>query len=259
MERRIFLAALDGSGIIMDVAGDGFGGGGAAIVDTRNIVNDGDLLIIKNPSGPYTITVNGSEAEEYYSLQVVQLPADGVIFEATQPQTILAESSSGAGTQTLKTEVAVYETSGNGNLEDVGFEIAYLKDGTGADVKDAVNPQLAVRVLDLDAEDSANELNVPAGKGKTFVTELKLPENIAEGVYTLGLTAAVKGSGLVSALNEIAPWVKNSDSYSRIMDVRVVAKATEAIPLPAGVTYSEKDGLLTVSGNIEPGAGGTLR
>ncbi len=46
--------------------------------ETRSISNDNDLLLIKNPSGEYTITIENVGDEEYYSLQTALLPDLGL-------------------------------------------------------------------------------------------------------------------------------------------------------------------------------------
>ncbi|HCU07975.1 MAG TPA: hypothetical protein DF480_03230, partial [Clostridiales bacterium] len=205
-----------------------------------------------DPAGSYTITVNGGVEEEYYTLQVIQIPADGPVFEVSQPEGLAAAGVASAeqsapGTQTLSTQVPVYETSGLAGLDDVAFETAYLKDAGGNYL---AAPDVNVRVF----ADPAGTFDVPAGERKTFVAEFTLPNDLVQGTYTLGLNVTVSASAPPSALNEIAPWSSRPGNASiRTVEIPVYVEVPANVPAPTAASYDEDDGRLLVTGATDPG------
>jgi hypothetical protein len=212
-EMRILLAALDGSNLAMDVSGEGVDIDSelGSYSELRSIVNDEDLLVIKNPSGDYTITIQGTDIEEYYTMQIGQLPDLGTVFDVVPPGTIIA-SAGAEGTQEKETEIHMYESSRNGAIDNVSFAVSgfYGPDGSSLET-----PALSTRIFGRTLEEST-DFSIAAGDGKVFVPKFTLPSDLAAGAYTIGLNVTVSGSNLNANLDNILPfaeqgrpWIKN--------------------------------------------------
>ena len=141
----------------------------------------------------------------------------------------------------------MYETSGLGGLTDVDFDIAYLKDKEGSEI------DLPANSLEVIAYGTPGTFDVAAGGGKTFLVKLTLPKDLVQGNYILGLQATVAASMAASALNEVTSWTQDEGVYSKVLDTNIRVRVAEEIPLPENVTYTLEDGLVTISGTMEPG------
>ena len=176
-ELRILLAALDGSNISMEVSGAGLD-----TAELRSIVREGDLLVIKNPSGDYAINIQGSNEEEYYTLQIGQLPDLGTVFDMVPPGNIMADAAL-TETQEVETEISIYESSGNGELEEVDLEVTSF---IGLDGEELSLPDLSTRIFGQTLAQSS-DFSVAAGDGKVLVPQFTLPAQLEAGSYTIGL------------------------------------------------------------------------
>jgi hypothetical protein len=117
-------------------------------------------------------------------------------------------------TQEKETEIQVYESAGNGGLDEVAFAVTGFADSQGTALG---LPTLSTRIFGKTLTDST-DFSVNAGSGKVFVPKFTLPANLAAGSYTLGLKITVNGSGLNANLDSIlpadqqgTPWTKTGD------------------------------------------------
>lgn len=237
----------------MNVSGAGVDTDTDTDTELRSLVNEGDLLVIKDPTGDYTITVQGSASEAFYTLQIGQLPDLGAVFELVPPGTlwaqgIAAEGTEGTqgteagGTQDLETEIPVYVSFGNEGLSNVSFELTSFTDPDGTDLE---LPALSTRIYGKTLEEST-DFSVTSGDGKVFLPKFTLPKNLVEGSYTLGLEVTVSGNQLNGNLDSIlavgdqgTPWMRNPDgSYKRLVSIMTEVRAVEEISGPESILYN---------------------
>ena len=214
------------------------------------------MLIIKNPSGEYNISITAGEREEYFTLQTVQIPADGVCFDTAQIYKMDKKLRPDGEYESAKftEELRIFESSGLGDIsgDKISFKAISLKDKTGT-VKSVYGDSgfgIAVRSFGMR---NVDDLSVSAGSGSNYQLELTVPDSLPEDDYIAEIQIKISNLTNVCALQEMGPWVKESDgSYVKTFKVLVTKGNPRSITVPDTATYTLENGNLRVQGRTEP-------
>ena len=100
---------------------------------------------------------------------------------------------------------------------------------------------------------NVDDLSISAGSGSNYQLELTVPDSLPEDDYIAEIQIKISNLTNVCALQEMGPWVKESDgSYVKTFKVLVTKGNPRSITVPDTATYTLENGNLRVQGRTEP-------